>query len=71
MKVRMKIHVQGNRYDADGAPVKWPRHGEALECSDAEGADLCRNGYAEPVKASPTTRVKKSPETTAKRGDRS
>lgn len=44
MRVRMKTDVSGSR---DGQP--WPRRGETFEVSDAEGADLCASGMAEPV----------------------
>jgi hypothetical protein len=44
MRVRMKIEVSGARNG-----VAWPKRGETLEVSDAEGADLCSSGLAEPV----------------------
>lgn len=44
MRVRMKIDVSGSR---DGQA--WPKRGETFEVSDAEGADLCSSGLAEPV----------------------
>jgi hypothetical protein len=40
----MKTDVSGSR---DGQP--WPKRGETMEVSDAEGADLCASGMAEPV----------------------
>jgi hypothetical protein len=44
MRVRMKTDVSGSR---DGQA--WPKRGETFEVSDAEGADLCASGMAEPV----------------------
>jgi len=66
MKVRMKHDVSGLR-GSGGEYSKWPRRGEVLECSDAEGADLCSNGLAEPVKASVSKQVKSAPERATKR----
>jgi hypothetical protein len=40
----MRTDVSGSR---DGQP--WPKRGETMEVSDAEGADLCASGMAEPV----------------------
>lgn len=44
MNVRMKVQISGQR---DGQ--RWPDIGKELTVSDAEGADLCAQGYAEPV----------------------
>lgn len=44
MKVRMKVNISGTR---DGEP--WPPIGECVVVPDTEGAELCANGYAEPV----------------------
>lgn len=44
MKVRMKINISGTRDGQD-----WPSIGECIVVPDAEGADLCAAGYAEPV----------------------
>ena len=44
MHVKLKVDMSGTR---DGAP--WPARGETLEVDDAEGADLCAAGMAEPV----------------------
>lgn len=44
MKVRMKVGIVGPRNGQD-----WPKRGGEITVSDAEGADLCANGYAEPV----------------------
>ncbi|MCX3064208.1 hypothetical protein [Streptomyces beihaiensis] len=44
MKIRMKAEVSGAR---NGRP--WPRRGGIVDVSDAEGADLCASGIAEPV----------------------
>lgn len=40
----MTVAMSGLR---DGSP--WPARGAELVVPDAEGADLCRNGYAVPV----------------------
>lgn len=44
MKVKMKVDISGSR---NGQP--WPARGETVELPDAEGADLCAAGMAEPV----------------------
>lgn len=44
MKIRMKADISGSR---NGKP--WPRRGETIDVPDAEGADLCASGIAEPV----------------------
>lgn len=44
MKVRMRVGISGTRSGAD-----WPQRGQILECDDAEGAQLCAGGLAEPV----------------------
>lgn len=44
MKVRMKVEVSGTR---NGHP--WPSRGEVVDVTDAEGAELCAAGMAEPV----------------------
>lgn len=44
MKVRLKLEMSGMRHG-----VPWPAYGETLEVEDAEGAQLCRAGIAEPV----------------------
>ena len=44
MKVRMMFQISGTR---DGE--RWPVVGECMVVSDAEGAELCAQGYAEPV----------------------
>lgn len=44
MRVRMKVGIVGPRDGQD-----WPKRGGEFVVSDAEGADLCANGYAEPV----------------------
>jgi hypothetical protein len=43
-KVRMLVTISGGR--ADGS--EWPRTGQILECGDAEAAELCLGGNAEP-----------------------
>lgn len=44
MRVRMKVDVSGTR---NGQP--WPRRGQVADVDDAEGAQLCHAGLAEPV----------------------
>lgn len=44
MKVRLKLEMSGMRHG-----VPWPPYGETLEVEDAEGAQLCQAGIAEPV----------------------
>ena len=44
MRVRMLTHISGTR---DGA--HWPATGGQVDLPDAEAADLCRAGLAEPV----------------------
>jgi len=51
VKIRMKADISGSR---NGQP--WPRRGGTVEVPDAEGADLCAAGLAEPV-AQKTARV--------------
>lgn len=46
MKIRMTAALSGLR---DGAP--WPARGEEIVVPDAEGAELCANGMAEPIAA--------------------
>lgn len=40
----MKVQISGSR---DGQ--SWPAVGEEIVVSDTEGAELCAQGYAEPV----------------------
>lgn len=44
----MKINISGSRDGQD-----WPPIGECIVVPDAEGADLCGLGYAEPVAETP------------------
>lgn len=44
MRVRMKVGLSGTR---NGQP--WPASGDEVNLPDAEGADLCAAGLAEPV----------------------
>lgn len=44
MKVRMKVSVSGTR---NGEP--WPARGSVVELPDAEAADYCKSGMAEPI----------------------
>ncbi len=55
----MKVDVSGTR---DGHP--WPPRGSVVELPDAEAADYCRNGMAEPVATfdEPETAVPIEPE---------
>lgn len=46
MKVTMRVRISGTR---DG--VDWPGIGESIDVPDAEGADLCAQGYAVPAGA--------------------
>lgn len=55
----MKIEVSGTR---DGE--RWPAVGGEMVVSDAEGADLCSQGFAEPVvETKPEKAVAKKAET--------
>ncbi len=54
MKVRMRVYISGTRDGRD-----WPRVGEVLTTTDREGAELCAQGYAEPVVAEPEQAVPK------------
>lgn len=73
----MKVELSGTR---NGQP--WPKRGEVGHVPDAEGADLCASGMADPVadppaarrveKATPPPEEKRSPRparTRAKRTD--
>lgn len=44
VRVSMKVQISGVR---DG--VRWPGVGAEIVVPDAEGAELCAQGYAEPV----------------------
>jgi len=44
MKIRMKVYISGTRNGQN-----WPNAGEEIDVPDAEGADLCAGGFAEPV----------------------
>lgn len=44
----MKVQISGYRNG-----VRWPAPGGEVTLPDLEGADLCRNGLAEPVAAEP------------------
>lgn len=46
MKIRMRVALSGLR---DGQT--WPARGGEIVVPDAEGAELCAQGYAEPVAA--------------------
>lgn len=44
MKIRMTVHVSGDR---NGVP--WPPMGSVLDVPDTEGAEYCAAGMAVPV----------------------
>lgn len=48
MKVKIKQYISGSRNGQ-----KWPAPGGELVVGDQEGAELCANGYAEPVAETP------------------
>ena len=48
VRIRMKAVITGTR---DGEP--WPLPGEELTLPDAEGAQLCAQGQADPVASEP------------------
>lgn len=54
MKVKMLVAVSGTR---DGEA--WPARGETADLPDAEAADLCAAGLAEPVAEKPEARTEK------------
>lgn len=60
MKIRMNIQITGTRN-----AVRWPAPGSIVDLPDGEAADLCSQGYAEPVvedrveKAVPKARAEK------------
>lgn len=56
MKVRMIVAISGER---DG--VQWPVPGGEIEVPDAEGAELCTQGYAEPVATPPPRHTATNP----------
>lgn len=61
MKVTMKATISGTRNGKH-----WPRHGEVVDLPNAEAADLCAAGLAEPVKASEERATAPKPETRKK-----
>jgi len=52
MKIRLKVELSGTR---DGVP--WPPRGEAVDLPDAEAADLCAAGMADPVAERPVEKA--------------
>ncbi len=44
MRVRMKVDISGTR-----AGQEWPPRGSVIDLPDAEAADYCKSGMAEPV----------------------
>lgn len=48
MKVKMKVAISGTRNGE-----AWPAKGGTIVVPDAEGRDLCAQGYAEPVAEAP------------------
>jgi hypothetical protein len=65
MRIKMKQVITGLR---DG--VAWPAVGDTIVVPDAEGAQLCGQGVAEPVAEAPKpeTRAIPAKKTAAKRG---
>lgn len=57
MKVRMKVSLSGTRPDGR----RWPAAGETWDVDDGYGADLCSQGYAEPVATKPDEKTEKRP----------
>lgn len=62
MKVQMVVKISGTRDGAD-----WPAPGESITVPDAEGAELCANGLAVPVKSSPVVETADAPKTPARK----
>ena len=66
MKIRMKEHREGGWHDGTDwrsyAPV-----GEVMDVEDAHGADLCRQGAAEPVAEERKAETRPSKATAEKR----
>lgn len=58
MKLKMKIEVSGNRGDG----TEWPRIGGEIDVSDAEAADLIREGHAVEVTTAKKAEKKAEPE---------
>ena len=48
MKIKMKQQITGTR-NAE----RWPAPGDTIVVGDDEGAELCAQGYAEPVAEKP------------------
>lgn len=44
VKVKMRVHITGTRNGAH-----WPEPGGVIDLPDNEAADMCAQGYAEPV----------------------
>jgi hypothetical protein len=65
MRIKMKQVITGLR---DG--VSWPAIGGTLVVPDAEGAQLCGQGIAEPVAEAPAPEKREIPakKTAARRG---
>lgn len=62
MKVRMLRQIQGLRNG-----VRYPAIGGELVVDDREGANLCANGYAEPVAVVAEPEKRPAPEAAEKR----
>lgn len=58
----MKIQISGSR---DGLP--WPAIGGEITVPDAEGAELCAQGYATPVAAAPVAEKRPAAKRTERR----
>lgn len=64
MKVKMKQQITGMR---DGQ--YWPAIGDTIVVPDAEGADLCAQGYAVPVAEKPQPEKRAASRKTAAKKD--
>lgn len=62
MKIRMLANISGLR---DGQ--SWPARGGEIVVPDAEGAQLCAQGYAEPVAEVAQPEKRPAPEAAEKR----
>lgn len=62
MKIRMKVEVSGTR---DGEP--WPPRGSVIDMPDAEAAQYCAGGMAEPVTTVDEPETATVPEVSEKR----
>lgn len=63
MRVRMKVDMSGTRNGE-----RWPARGGELVVPDAEGADLCTQGLADPVAEPAKPERRQSAKKAAERG---